>query len=190
MPPGWPGTPSATIRQARWCCDGRALARRYDAPRDGTRAPLLAVAPDHVGQVRLVHGVDQVGGGLAAGRVEAHVEGAVAGEGEAAVGVRELIGGEAEVQEHTVHRKQVRRGRERGEIGEVVLAGNETARRDGDDQPIGHACQRRGVGVNAEHAGIGGAALEDQRGVAAAAEGAVDVVPARPDGEGGDNGIG
>ena len=128
MPPGRPWIDGLhQPGQLAAALDGRAAALGDDATGDGARATLLAVAIDQVGQVGLVQRVDQLGGGLPARGVEAHIERGIGGEAEAAPTVGELIRGEAEVEQDAVHRGEVRRAGEFGQRGEVALRQHEAS---------------------------------------------------------------
>jgi len=90
------------IRKLRRRLDRRECTRSHNFRRDAARQRLLAKAGDDVGQIALAGGREELRGGHARRRVEAHVERSVAHEAEAALGVVDLRRGEAEVGEHDV----------------------------------------------------------------------------------------
>src|SRR5690606_9316381 len=144
-----------------------------DAPRHTAAVALLAVAEDD--RRELLHGVvvDDVSGALAV-RAHAHVERSVVAESEAALALVELHGGDAEVEEHAVH------------FGDAVVVGELFEGWKGagaDPQAAVGASALPGL-LAFEEGGGGGmqvdrqhvrAALEEEPGVAAGAEGRVDV---------------
>ena len=80
-------------------CSARRATMRA---RDPARHALLAVGPQHVGDLALVGARQPLRRALAAVRIHAHVERAVLAEAEAALGDVELRRGHAEVEQHAV----------------------------------------------------------------------------------------
>src|SRR5207247_2043586 len=83
-----------------------------DDARDAPREPLAAGLVQEARQLVLLRGVHEIGRRLAARRVEAHVEGLVPLEAEAAARLVELVAGHPEVEEH------------RARLTNAVLAGH------------------------------------------------------------------
>ena len=148
--------------------DRRFRARRHDGAGDGARARLLAEDIDDVGERFLrqrVHRIRRLRPGLR----HAHVERPVAQEGEAARGLVDLHGGDADVEHHAVdaaHRPT-----------SASMSAKRPSRsvrrpRIGRDQRLARA-DGRGIAVDGDDAGIGG--VENGARVAAGAEGAVDI---------------
>ncbi len=129
---------------------------------DAARLALLTIEPENAGQLGRLGGVDQVGGALALAR-HAHVQRPVAHEREAAIGLVQLHGRHAQVQHHSIHR----RDQMLGQGGEAVLDQAEAA---AGDQRGGEA-GGGGIAVEGDHLGP---RLEESAAVAAGAEGAID----------------
>ena len=85
-------------------------ARGDDRAGDLAGARLLAIVADDAGDLGLVGLVEEFGGGLAR-LAHPHVERAVVGESEAALGLVELHRRHADVERHAVDRQQVARRR-------------------------------------------------------------------------------
>ncbi len=102
----------------------RALAD--DGLGDMARQALLAIGVDEVGEVGLLEPRDEVGGAVALAR-HAHVERPVEAEGEAAVGLVQLHGGDADIEHDAVDRGVAAIGGNLVEIGETVVDEGEPA---------------------------------------------------------------
>lgn len=144
----------------------------HDARRVPGRELLVAAAVEQFAQRGLVVVVHDVFGGDAARAIHAHVERCVPGVGEAALGLVELERGDPEVEQHGVDLAEaefVERFREAVVDGvherHAVAEARESTSRE---------LERIGVAIDAHEAG-GGARGEHGLGVAAHAEGRVDV---------------
>lgn len=144
---------------------------------DVAGAAFFPVLVDSIGQGGFVPGVDDVCGGEGVVWIEAHVEGAIVGEGEAAVGGVKLDGGSAEVEEDAVEERPI-------ECLELLGEGGV----GGVDEmcPVGVVAkagfgegERLGVKVETEETAGRGGSLKDAEAVTAGAEGEVGVVIAR-----------
>ena len=114
--------------------------------------------------------LEEDGDGLAAMGVHAHVEGAGMFEDEAARGIVELHGGDAEVGENQVGTGKILGDEDFLETGEIGLVSNEGV---GLESRLGLG-EFNGIDVEADEASAGLDAGEEFPGVAAVAEGAVD----------------
>src|SRR5205823_9271715 len=90
----------------------------HDEARDPRRPPLFTEPPDQPRQLTLRQLVGQLRGGDRIVRVHAHVEWALTAEAEAAGGVIELHGGDAEVEEHRVDLREAVAARDVVEVAE------------------------------------------------------------------------
>src|SRR3954447_11298195 len=99
--------------------DRRDAAGIDDRPCDARRLGLLAIAPEEGGQLGRVERGEQVGGGNAPRRIEAHVEWAARPEAEATLAIRQLIARQPEVEQTSVHGTEAGTGRDLGELAEV-----------------------------------------------------------------------
>ena len=161
--------------------DRRVLAAPDDGAGDGARAALLAQEKQNFRKVRLVAAIDDIGGGRAfAGH--AHIQRAVAHEGKAALGFVDLHGGNAQIENHRIGRAELRRI---GNIGEGAEGGRleMEAARMGFREIGGDAGGAR-VAIERQQRAVGGA--QNGAGIAAGAEGAVDIVLAVLWGESGE----
>ncbi len=116
--------------------------------------------------------MDEIGGGFSAGGVHAHVERSGFFVGEAAGGVVDLGGGDADVGEDGVDVGDIFSGEDGGDGGEVVVVKREVA---GDflEVDLGEG-EVGGVEVDGDEFSGGSEAAEDFTGVSAEAEGAVE----------------
>ena len=96
-----------------------------DRPRDPRGIGLLAEPPEQRGQLARVEGREKLGRGDAATRVEPHVERSTRSDPEAALRVRQLEAGQAEVEQQPVNRAEARLRRDRPQLPEVRLSENE-----------------------------------------------------------------
>ena len=158
--------------------DGRGPPGVDDGPGDAAGLGLLAEAPEEGGQLVLVEGREQLRGGHAATRVEAHVERAAGTEAEAAVRVGQLEAAQAEVEERAVDLAEAGRRRDVRELAEVRLAQDEAIPEPGLET-TGHSGDGRPIGVETEEAAIRVGRLQDPLGVPTAAEGGVDLEASR-----------
>ena len=157
--------------------DRRLRPGALDGACDPPGLPLLAVDADDRGKLsraRIVHHR----GGVGAAFSHAHVERAGVAEGEAALGAVELHRGDADIEHDAVDRKEAGCARMRVEIGEPPLDQDQPPARLRDQGRTGF--DRLGIAIDGKHQA---AALDDGAGIAAAAEGAVDVAAAFDDGE-------
>ena len=136
------------------------------------RRVILAEAGDHRGQLAVAGAVDEIGGAHPR-KAHAHIQRPVLAEGKSALRLVELEGRHAQIQHDAINSSGIGI-RELIHLRKLALhqgqAAAETlhqrlAARDGG-----------GIAVDAQHAAIGG--FEDGGGIAAAAEGAVDILPA------------
>ena len=149
---------------------GALRAAADDGPGDRPGALLLAVAEEDVGELRLAQLVDQIGraGAFAA---HAHVERSVAAEGEAALGLVELHGGDAEIERNPVGRRHALGGQEIDHLAEAALdQGQPAGEAVGKGRALG---DRPGIAVEPDHAAIGG--FQYGAAIAAGPEGPVDI---------------
>src|SRR5690242_15016839 len=142
--------------------------RRDDGARDATGVAFFAEARDHFGQFLLAGGIRKVPGALAF-PAHAHVERTLGTKGEAALGFVELERGDAKIEHDTVG---ARAGEQSIELRELAAHQRETAAELRDQ--LLPARDGVGIAIDAEHAAVGG--LENGARIAAAAEGAVDIV--------------
>ena len=91
--------------------NGSFVALAHDRGDDPLGLLLLAVRPQDPDELARRVGVEDLGGADAGRLVHAHVERGVLGVGEAAVGLVELHGGDAEVEEHALDARRCRAGR-------------------------------------------------------------------------------
>src|SRR5262249_31706673 len=91
------------VGKLRGPCDRRFLPARDNGPGDRPGPLLLAECADDGGKLALGQLIDEVACGRA-GAAPAHVETAVLAEGEAALRLVELHGGDAEIERHAVDR--------------------------------------------------------------------------------------
>ena len=131
----------------------------------------VGVFAKEVGEFGLGDVGEQGGGGAAAVGVEAEVEGAVELEGEAAVGIVDLHGGDAEVGEDDVSAGMPSAARTCGEAGEVGAANEERFRRKtgGAKAGLGSGKFER-VGIEAKEASAGLEGAKEFERMAAVAE--------------------
>jgi len=154
------------------------LERRFDAAtddrsRDARRLRFLAVLGEDATKVLFSPGVHDVGRRLAKIRIGTHVERSSGTEAEAPLVVGQLDGREAEIEDDPVDRSepalagQFVQNREiaSSEDGAIAEA-RELSRGDGE---------RCGIAVESEELSIGRGRVEDCRGVAAGAEGSVEI---------------
>lgn len=137
---------------------------------DAGGVAVFAEIPDDAIEFGLAPVVDDIDGGAREGGIEAHVERAGALEGEAAGGVLDLVGGEAEVGEEEVgaEAEAEQRG---GEFGEVAP----------DVEDAEARCGERGAGAGVGEVG-GIDVVEDERAVGKEARGEEGGVPAQSGG--------
>ena len=119
----------------------RARAARWRG-RCGARVLLLAEDADDAREIAWLHAVDDVGGGRPVG-AHAHVERPVGAEGEAALGLVELHGGDADVEHDAVDAGVAMVAGDRVEVGEAAfderqpVARRRLERRAGGDRRAG-----------------------------------------------------
>ncbi len=149
--------------------DRLLLPRRDDAARDRLRVPLLAVAPEDVGQCIRTQCVDEVCRRDLEFRVHAHVERRIVGIGEAPLAPVELHGGDTQVHEDHVGRRFLTRGQNAGEVALVELA---FAGRGAGDvaEEVGDA----GITIDGDENTRRAESSRDRLGVASGPEGTVD----------------
>ena len=135
--------------------------------------PLLAVDPQHAGEVLRRVGVDDVGGGARGGRVHPHVQRGVGGVAEAALGPVELQRGDAEVEQHALHLGDAEPVEDVGQLVEDGGHEGDPVAVAGGLDPAGGLGAGVGVAVEADQpeAGVG---VEHRQRVAGQAEGGVD----------------
>ena len=155
---------------ARGGADRRLRARLDDGARDGARMALLAENENDIGKIALARRGDDIGRARAL-PAHAHVERPVEAEGKSALGVIELHGGDAEVEHHAVDGVGAAIARDRVEIGKAIFDQRQPAVRR--LHQIGAERDRALVAVDADHLAVGGG--EDGAGIAAGAEGGVDI---------------
>ena len=118
----------------------------------------VAVLEQDARQLLLREAVQELGRGGPLGGVEAHVERLVALEGKAARRLIELVGGEAQVQEHGVRFGHARGARVGGEVPEASLREHHAIAEAG--QPLPGARQRLGIVIEPEEPRSGPRALQ------------------------------
>ena len=155
----------------------RPLAPSDHRPGDPARRPLLAVPIENVGERGLVGLVDQLGGADPLPG-HAHVERPVGGEGEAALRILELVRRQAEIEHDAVETRDARIAEQLRHVAEAAGEHGEPGFPGGQPAP---PCDRGRVAVEREHAT--GAGRQDRPGVAAGAEGRVQIDAARAHGE-------
>jgi hypothetical protein len=170
-------------RRAGWgpvrrAAAGTAAAGLVDEPGDAAGEALLAVLAQDAGQLGAGIVVDHLGRGDPAGRVHAHVEGRVGAVAEAAFGLVELQRRDAQVVEDPVDRRQPEPVRHLGQVGEGGGHRDQAVPRPGE--PLAGQGEGGRVAVEADHPSVGGAGLQQSLGVAAEAEGGVEVGAAWP----------
>ena len=79
--------------------DGRVAPSLDNRPSDPPRKRFLAVAAEQCRQFTCLHGGQQVCGGTASARVEAHVQASAGAEPEAPLHVRQLVARQPQVKE-------------------------------------------------------------------------------------------
>src|SRR5436190_14699536 len=141
--------------------------------RDAAALPLLAVAPEDVGELGFVALVHQIGS-RGAGLFHAHVERTGGAEREAARRLVELHGRHAEIERHTVDRRDACGAQQMLHFTEAALDQAEARRIALGERLAGG--DGIGIAVDGDHLASG--AIEERRRVAAAAEGAVDIAAA------------
>jgi hypothetical protein len=146
-------------------------------PLDGGGDPageaLLAVDPEHPGQVAAGVGVHDVGRGAGAAGVHPHVQRGVGGVAEAAGRPVQLQRGDAEVEQHPLHLRDAQVGQH---VGELVEDGGHQGRpvaAAGGREPGGGLGAGVGVAVQADQSQPRVGTQQGQR-VTGQAEGAVD----------------
>ncbi len=142
-----------------------------DGAGDAPAGRLLAEPPDDVGEVCFAVGVDYFVGGEGLAVVEAHVQGRLHLEAEAALLVGELVGGQAQVEQDAVDGHEVRLLADGRQVAEVGL--DEQGRVGEGLESGAGGLQGGGVGVDAEEQTTGGGGLQNGQGVATAAHRAV-----------------
>ena len=160
---------------------GGERARRHDGARDAARLALLAIVIEHVGDRRLVGGVEEIGGALALA-AHPHIERAVMHEGKAAFLPVELHRGDADVHHHRIDLRHADAGERGAHRGEALGMEHETA--------LVSRCHRLacrdGIGIPVEGVHVC-ARLEKGTAVAARAEGCIDDRHARRRADRGDH---
>src|SRR5690606_24086123 len=153
------------------------VAARTDRAGDATRLALLAVGPQHVGDLALLGLGQPLGGALAGIGVHPHVERAVAAEAEAALGHVELRRGHAQVEQYPV--QPAGGGIPPGEVGEA--AAEDRHARVRPELAFGDR-NRFGILVHHQQPSSGAELVEHAPRMAAAAERAVEVgsIPTHP----------
>ena len=154
-----------------------------DGAGDPARLGLLAIMVDDVGDLRLVGGMLRKSAALSPSRRHAHVERAVGLEGEAALGPVELHRGDADIERHAVDRLDAAVGKRLTHPGKT-LRNKRQAPPARSRQGLAF-CDRIGIAIEGEDSGR--PLFENGPGVAAGAEGAVDMGFAGGDGERGDH---
>ena len=152
----------------------RFTARLDQRPRDAAREALLAVLEDRIREIALVGLGDEIGGGVAAAAIHAHVERLVALEAEAAPRLVELHRRDAEIGERAVDvgdPAAVELVADRAVVGVDQLDAIAPRR-----ERVAGARQRVEIAVEADHPR--GAGLEQRARVAAEPDRAVDEQPA------------
>ena len=109
----------------------------------------------------------------AAARVESHVERAAGAEPEAALRVRELVAGQAEVEQEPVDGRETRRRRDGPQLAEVRLAKNQPIAESGE--ALSDSGDGRPVGIETEEAAIRIGRLQNPLGVPTAADRGIDL---------------
>jgi len=130
----------------------------------------LAQHLDDEGEIALGSGRDHIGRARA-GIAHAHIERTVVAEGEAALGLVDLHGGNAEIADHAVHQRVAVRLHHVLEIGETLPQENEPAA--GRLNQVGAAGDRVSIPIEGEHAGIG--RRQDRAAIAAGPESRVHI---------------
>ncbi len=157
---------------------GVSAAGRDDVARDAARGALLAKLEQQVGQFAFGQRVDQIGGGRPAA-AHAHVERAIAAEREAARRIVELEGRHAEVEHHAIQGGDAVLRQQIQHVAELAMDQMQTAGKARGQ--TGAAGDRLGIAVDRPHRA--GRGFQERRGVAAAAERAVEIHAAAARGE-------
>ncbi len=147
------------------------VALAHDGGHDPLGLLLLAVRAQDPHQLARGVGVEDLGGADAGRLVHAHVEGGVLGVGEAAVGLVELHGGDAEVEQHALYARDAESGQYLGQL--VVDGVHQGGPLAEGGEPLAGQAQGLLVPVQGDQAGLG-ELLEEGLAVAAEAERAVD----------------
>jgi hypothetical protein len=168
--PGAPG--HGRLDGAGQVAGGAQRAPLRDEARDPRRPPFFAEAPDQVRQLAFGELVDQLRRGHRVVGVHPHVERALAAEAESAGGIVELDGRDAKVEEHGVDPLEPMGAGDVVEVAEV--APNDRGRGFELAQPSSAPCHGRRVTVDGEQAAAGLDRFQQQPGVPAGAQGAVD----------------
>ena len=157
------------VSQLHGSQDGLFLPRGHNFTGNLPGVGFLAVVPQDAGQFLAVEGVDQVRGGRAL-LAHAHIQRGVGMVGEAACRVVQLVAGNAEVQQSTVDRRDVKLRKDTCCLAEVCLyhLGGQAL------EPFGGDCHRIRVLVERDQA-PGGKTFSDLGAVPCAAGGAVQV---------------
>ena len=155
------------------CPERRFDTATDDRSRDARRLRLFAVLGEDASKVLFSPAVHDVGRRLAKIRIGTHVQGASGAEAEAPVVVGQLDGRETEIQEDAV------------EWGEGVLAGDFVEMSEvaaSEDRAIAEARElsrgdgeRCGITVESKELSVGRGRVEDCRGMAAGADGSVEI---------------
>ena len=170
--------PQHTLDQRRELA--RALERRLlpvldDGRRDGARAPLLAKPEQDIRDLVFLECIDNIGRAPPRAR-HPHVERPVAHEGEAALRLVELHGGNAEVQHNAVHPVPADGARRVLHLREWRLDQPEPPARGGFEPAASR--NGRGIAVEGQHAAIH--RIEDRARIAARTVCAVNEALRRP----------
>ena len=157
---GWPPVRRAAagidvthkLRQPGRRCERLPRALAHDGRGDPRSEALFAVDPQNPGELARGVGVEDVGRGLAGGRVHPHVERRVVRVGEAACGVVELQRRDPEIEQHAVDGRQAET---RENLGKLVIDGvHQGGARLVGLQPGCGERERVGVAVDADEAGL------------------------------------
>ena len=148
----------------------------HDRARDGPRPPLLAVLRDDPDELRLRPLVHEVGGGERAARVHAHVERALALEGEPALGCVQLERADAEVEQHRVGPVPSLLAEDRRGVGEGRLAQLDAVRVA--TQALARRREGPGIAIEPDELSAGRGAEQGRR-VSAEPDGRVDEMGTR-----------
>jgi hypothetical protein len=150
----------------------------------GRQAPALALLAEleqHVGQLALGPEADQLQRGRAGAGVHAHVDRPRPHEREPALGLVELRRRHPEVEHQAVDPVDAQRVQVRAQVAEPTVHQRDlhAGQRRIVGQPGPGRHQRPRIAIDADQPAAGASTMADRRGVAATAEGAVAIDPAR-----------
>ena len=141
------------VRQLRGGGDGLLRPPLQDPPGDEGREPLLAVIPEDADELLFRIAVHHVRRGEGGALVHAHVQGGLELIGEAAAGLVQLMGGDAQIQKDPVHLVYAPLQEQGLHVEEVAVEGGEPVL-EGGEPPLG--CDESvPVPIDAEEPAVG-----------------------------------